>query len=125
MLKAIRLQKAEKIVLILLLMALGSLTVASWAFYPAVESSSTKEDSRITVEGVVLKIAPTKTGGHIIIELDSTPLPVFIPRDSGASDIQSKIGPGSHIRVRGDLAEFGGRNEIKVARVTDIEILGS
>jgi hypothetical protein len=121
-----RIQKEEKIVVVLLLMALGSLAVASWAFGPEETGGSTvqsKEDSQISLEGLVQEINPTKTGGHLIIKLDSTQMSVFVPRDSGAGDVQSRVNIGDRIRVKGIAAEFGGKKELKVGRAADIEVL--
>jgi hypothetical protein len=121
-----RMQKEEKIVVVLLFMALGSLAVASWAFGPEDTEGSTvqaKEDSQISLEGLVQEINPTKTGGHLIIKLDSTQMPVFVPLDSGAGDVQSRVNIGDRIRVRGIAAEFGGKKELKVGRAADVEVL--
>ena len=121
-----RMQKEEKIVVVLLFMALGSLAVASWAFSPEETEASTvqaKEDSQISLEGLVLEINPTKTGGHLLLKLDSTSTPVFVPRDSGAGDVQRRVNVGDRIRVRGTATEFGGKEELKVGRAADIEVL--
>jgi hypothetical protein len=122
-----RMQKEEKIVLVLLLMALGSLAVAFWAFGPEkgdLESSSdslSQKDASISMEGLVLEIKPTKSGGNLIIQLDSTPLPVFVPRDSGANEVQSRIDLGDKVRVKGYLWEFNGKKEIKLEDSGDLE----
>jgi hypothetical protein len=50
-------------------------------------------------------------------------MPIFVPRDSGAEDIQHKVNIGDRIRVRGMVAEFGGAEELKVGRAGDIEVL--
>lgn len=121
-----RMQKEEKIVVVLLLMALGSLAVANWAFVPEeMEESSAqaKENSQISLEGLILEINPTKTGGHLLIKLDSTSMPIFVPRDSGAEDILRRINVGDRIRVIGIATEFGGKEELKVGRAADIEVL--
>lgn len=121
-----RMQKEEKIVVVLLLMALGSLAVANWAFVPEeMEESAVqaKENSQISLEGQILEINPTKTGGHLLIKLDSTSMPIFVPRDSGAEDILRRINVGDRIRVIGMAMEFGGKEELKVGRAADIEVL--
>jgi hypothetical protein len=120
-----RMQKEEKIVLVLLFMALGSLAVAYWAFSPDEGGAASKEDSSLSLEGVVLEMNPTKTGGHLIMKLDSTAMPVFVPRDSGAEDIQNKVNAGDRISVHGTVAEFGGREELKVGNAGDIAVLRS
>jgi hypothetical protein len=117
--------KAEKTAVVLLLMALGTLAVANWAFPADETSSSSEQDSHISVQGTVLGVTPTKTGGHLILRLDSTPLSVFVPRDAGAASLQSLVGIGANIRVTGELADFGGQKEIKVSRADDVEVLGS
>ncbi len=122
-----RMQKEEKIVVILLLMAMSSLAIAAWAFSPD-ESDlsdgavSAKEDSQLSLEGLVLEMNPTKSGGHLIIKLDSTPMPVFVPRESGAAEVQNKVDIGDRIKVRGQVAEFGGKEELRVGRAVDIEV---
>ncbi|MDM7912956.1 MAG: hypothetical protein QUS09_07655 [Methanotrichaceae archaeon] len=121
-----RMQKEEKIVVVLLLMALGSLTVASWAFSPEETEESTgqaKEDSQISLEGIVLEIKPTKTGGHLLIKLDTTQMPVFVPREAGVDEVQRRVNTGDRVRVKGMVAEFGGKEELKVSRAADIEVI--
>jgi len=50
-----RMQKEEKIVVVLLLMALGSLAVADWTFGSSDQSAATgKSDSSTSVDGHVL-----------------------------------------------------------------------
>ncbi len=121
-----RMQKEEKIVVVLLLMALGSLAVANWAFGTEGTGGSTaevKEDSHISLDGLVLDMKPTKTGGHLIIKLDSTAMPIFVPRESGADEVQRRVNSGDRVRVKGTVAEFGGKEELKVGRAADIEVI--
>jgi len=121
-----RMQKEEKIVVVLLLMALGSLAVANWAFgTEGTEESAVKAEdgSQISLEGLILEMKPTKTGGHLVIKLDSTSMPIFVPRDSGAEDVQSRVNIGDRIRVRGAATEFAGKEELKVGRGTDVELI--
>jgi hypothetical protein len=116
-----RMQKEEKIVVVLLFMALGSLAVASWAFSPDESDTAAKEDTGLSLEGVVLEMNPTKTGGHLIIKLDSTQMPVFVPRDAGAEEIGKRIKLGNKVWIRGSPTEYGGEKEIRVDRAEDIE----
>jgi hypothetical protein len=117
--------KAEKTAVVLLLVALGTLAVANWAFPADDTPSSSDQDARTSVEGTVLKVTPTKTGGHLILRLDSTPLSIFIPREAGAASVQSTVQTGARVRVVGELADFGEDKEIKVSRAEDVEVLGS
>ena len=120
-----RMQKEEKTAVILLLMALGSLSVAFWAFDSGDRLqegiTSTEDEARISVEGLVTEMNPTKSGDNLIIELDSTPMPVFVPRDSGAKEILSRISLGDRIQVDGVLWEYNGNKEIKLERSKDLE----
>ncbi|MDQ1283170.1 MAG: hypothetical protein QG666_960 [Euryarchaeota archaeon] len=120
-----RMQKEETTVVVLLLMALGSLSVAFWAF----DSGDSLDEgiapdegeARISVEGLVIEMNPTKSGDNLIINLDSTPLPVFVPRDSGAKEILGRISLGDRIHVNGVLWEYNGNKEIKLERAEDLE----
>ena len=114
--------------MVLLLMALGSLAVAFWAFGPEDDAlagakngdSSTKEEASLSVEGLVLEKKPTKSGGNLIIRLDSTPLPDFISSKAGAHEIQDKVNIGDRIRIKGTVSSFQGIDEIAVDRATDV-----
>lgn len=124
-----RMQKEEKIVVVLLLMALGSLAVAFWAFGPEVgepDSSSdsvSQKDAGLSVEGLVLEIKPTKSGGNLLLKLDSTQLPIFISARAGAKEIQNRIKAGDKLRVRGTVSAFQGKEELSVSRQADVEVL--
>ena len=128
-------QREEKMVFVLLLMALGSLAVAFWAFAPddgrndSVSSSPLPEryDSGMSalVEGLVKEIKPTKSGGHILVSIDSTPLPIFITRQAGAEKILGSLKRGDRLWVRGMQKDYQGRKEIEVTRPSDVKIIKS
>lgn len=119
-----RMQKEEKIVVVLLLMALGSLAVAQWTFGDSDQSAvSGKSDSSISVEGHVLGMTTTKTGGNLVFHLDTTNNSIFVPSGSGAKDIQSRVHSGDQVKIKGKLSEFNGKMEIKVDRSADVEII--
>ncbi|MDD4094339.1 MAG: hypothetical protein PHF94_06960 [Methanothrix sp.] len=119
-----RMQKEEKTVVVLLFMALGSLSVAFWAFDFGDDLQegivSAGDEARISVEGLVIEMNPTKSGDNLIMNLDSTPLPVFVPRDSGAKEILGRISLGDRIQVNGVLWEYNGNKEIKLERAEDL-----
>jgi DNA/RNA endonuclease YhcR with UshA esterase domain len=123
-----RMQREEKVVVVLLLMALGSLAVAFWAFDPEDDDlagvkdsdSGMKEEASLSVEGLVLEKKPTKSGGNLIIMLDSTPLPVFISSKAGAKEIQDKVNIGDRVRIKGAVSSFQGIKEITVDRAKDV-----
>ncbi|HEX7444824.1 MAG TPA: hypothetical protein VF300_00390 [Methanothrix sp.] len=119
-------QKEEKIVVVLLFMALGSLAVAFWTFSleeVAGDSVAAKNDALLTLEGLVLEMKPTSTGGNLLLRLDSTPLSVFVPAGSGAGEVQKKVRTGDRVRIRGTVSVFQGTQEIKVERATDVELV--
>jgi len=120
-----RMQREEKIVIVLLLMAAGSLAVAFWAFASddGTAGGATEKDASLTVEGRVLEMKPTKSGGNLILSLDGSSLPVFIPASSGASDVQKRVHPGDSVRVMGVVSPYQGKDELKVARASDVQLL--
>jgi DNA/RNA endonuclease YhcR with UshA esterase domain len=121
-----RMQKEEKIVVVLLLMALGSLAVAEWAFGDSDPNAlASKSDSSIHAEGHVLNMKQTRTGGNLLFNLDTTNVSIFVPRDSGAEEIWSLVHSGDYVRISGLLSEFNGKKEIKVARSNDVELIRS
>ncbi len=124
-------QKEEKIVVVLLFMALGSLAVAFWAFsldvgeMGASSDSAAQKDSGLSLEGLILQIEPTKSGGNLLLKLDSTPMPVFIPASAGAMDLQKQLHAGERIRIRGTVSDFQGQEELTISRASDVQRLGT
>ena len=126
-------QREEKVVLVLLLMALGSLAVAFWAFAPddsgndglsraGLQEWSGPEVST-SLEGLVQEIKPTKSGGHILVTIDSTPVPIFITRQAGAEKLLGVMKKGDRLWAKGLQKYYPGREEIEVTRLADVKIL--
>jgi hypothetical protein len=126
-----RMQKEEKIVVVLLLMALGSLAVAFWAFGPeegGLDSSSdslSQKDAGLSVDGMVLEITPTKSGGNLLLKLDSTQLPIFIPARASAKELQARIKVGDRVKIRGTVSAFQGKEELVIYRQADVQVLST
>ena len=126
-----KLQKEEKVVIVLLLMALSNLTVANWALHdrPSDESAGFSAESGggapdlVVVEGAITGIMLTKTGGHLILRIDSTRAQIFVHRDSGARDLEERLSSGDRVRISGKRAIYNGEVEIQVQRAQDVEIL--
>lgn len=118
-------QKEEKIVIVLLLMAAGSLAVAFWAFASddGIAGGAAGKDASLTLEGRVLEMKPTKSGGNLILSLEGSSLPVFVPASSGAGEVQKTVHPGDSVRVTGIVSSFQGKEELKVARAGDVQLL--
>lgn len=126
--------------MILLLMALGTLAVAFWAFEPDARGSEQyghagpgemvmeREMSEgmgpgISIEGIVLDISQTRSGGNLLLTLDSTDLPVFVSSRAGAAEIQEWLHQGDRVRIRGAVSEYLGEEELSVSRDSDIQLL--
>lgn len=124
-------QKEEKIVVVLLLMALGSLAVAFWAFSPEegeLESSSdsvSQKDAAFSVEGLVLEIKPTKSGGNLLLKLDSTQIPIFVPANAGATELLKQVHTGNRVEISGTISQYQGKEELTVSRSADVVVMGN
>ena len=127
-----RMQKEEKIVVVLLFMALGSLAAAFWAFSP--EESDTPASgelvtqdgslsSLITLEGRITSAENTRSGGNLIINLDSNAMPVFIPASAGAKELSARLQKGGLVKVTGTINSYQGKDELKVSRRADVQML--
>jgi len=108
-----RLQAEERIVLVLLFMAMASLVVAYWAF----------DEGTTVVKGRVLDMRNTASGGHLLIYIDSSEMPIFVARDEGATQWKERLSPGARIEVAGRISSYAGGVEIRVERVSDIKLL--
>jgi len=117
-------QKEEKVVVLLLLMALGSLFVASWALgdFDPLPAEPGRVPTSIVAEGQVSSIATTD-GGHLIIRLQYSTMPIFVKSDCGALDVAMRVAKGDQIRVRGEVSEYQGRRKLSVQRAEDVEVL--
>ena len=120
----LRLQKEEKIAVVLLLMALSSLTVAAWAIGGLEQSTTAIANSEVSVQGKILELNPTKSGGSVILKLDSTPAAIFVSQNSGAKEIMGKVKIGDRIKVMGKQTGYQGSKEITVNRAKDVEVIG-
>ena len=127
-----RMQKEEKIVVVLLFMALGSLATAFWAFSPeegdnpASGGLVSQEDSRslpITLEGRITGAESTRSGGNLILNLDSTQMPVFIPASAGAKELSAQLQKDTRVRITGTINSYQGKDELKVSRKADVQLL--
>jgi hypothetical protein len=120
-------QKEEKIAVVLLLMALGSLSVAFWAFYPdegmTNRAATLEKDASSLEEGLILGIKPTKNGGNLLLSIDTTSMPIFIPYSAGAKEVERRVHVGDRVRVRGIVSVFQGKEELKVSKASDVQLI--
>jgi len=125
-------EKEEKIVVILLCMALLSLTILYATFY----TGGTKDDLNgfspsslpgedVRFEGDVLSKRFTYTGGHLLMDVDygAGVIKVFIPSGSGAKDVDLRIDQNDRILVSGTVNEYNGELEVIVQNSNGVVLL--
>ncbi len=121
-----RMQKEEKIVVVLLLMALGSIGVGFWAFSSdegeLSSSYVSQKDSNQNVEGQILEVKPTNSGGNLLMKLDSTALSIFVPASAGAEALYKQLHVGSRVKIKGTVSKYKGKDELLVSRSTDVVV---
>ena len=126
-------EKEEKVVVILLLMAVLSLAVAYVTIFPNTINEKKfqplSEDTEIgeiaTIEGVVYKKTLTRTGEHLIltVDYDSWLIKVFVPGNAGAEEISNLVIEGDRLRITGELDEYKGEKELIIENKNDIILL--
>jgi DNA/RNA endonuclease YhcR with UshA esterase domain len=128
-------EKEEKVVVVLLVMALSSLSIAYLFFGPELAGAGQKSEGKslqythksevgekVTFDAEVLSKRFTYTGDHLLLEVDSNSevLSVFIPKTAGAEALDSSIDEGDLIGITGTISEYNGKKEINVERKEDI-----
>ena len=125
-------EKEEKIIAILLAMAILSLAVAYFIYIPGelsgnIEplSDSTTLGEKVFVEGPVLNKKMTYSGDHLILKVDheGEMITVFVPNNKGAKDIGKELAVNDMVHIAGILDEYEGELEIIVKDKKDIEKL--
>ena len=117
-------QKEEKIVVVLLAMAVLSLIIGYFGFIPqaAAYSSESKIGERVYAEGTVLSKQMTAKGDNLILRISSLNIKVVIPKDNGAKEVYDLLKNGDQVRIDGRVAEFRDEREIVVESAKDITI---
>ncbi|WP_292352582.1 OB-fold nucleic acid binding domain-containing protein [Methanomethylovorans sp. PtaU1.Bin093] len=123
-------EREEKVMIVLLMMVLLSLSIAYVTFYQDVAqiqelSTSSRPGEMVYLEGIVASERFTNTGDHLLIDVEhgSETIKVFVSRDKGAKEIASIIGENNKVRVTGEVQEYQGELEIVVQDVSGIELL--
>ncbi len=129
-------EKEEKIVVVLLVMALFSLSTA-YIFFGSELAGAGKSEvkaiqythesevgEKVTLDAEVLSKRFTYTGDHLLLEVDfdSEVLSVFIPKTAGAEALNDSINEGDIISITGTISEYKGKKEINVERKEDITL---
>jgi len=125
-------EKEEKIISILLAMAILSLAVAYFTYIPGelsgnIEplSDSTTLGEKVFVQGPVLNKRMTYSGDHLIlkIEHEGEMITVFVPNNKGAKEIGEELAVNDMAHIAGVLDEYEGELEIIVKDKKDVEKL--
>lgn len=130
-------EKEEKVVVILLFMALSSLLTAYLCFGSELADAGqtsggevkqyTKESISgdiVSLEAEVLSKSFTHKGEHLILTVDcnSEVLSVFIPKTAGAETLDLSIKQGDFISLTGIVSDYEGKREIKVEKKEDVHL---
>ncbi|WP_370571810.1 OB-fold nucleic acid binding domain-containing protein [Methanomethylovorans sp.] len=123
-------EKEEKVMIVLLMMVLLSLSVAYTTFYQGGTqiqelSTSSKPGEKVYLEGTVVSERFTNTGGHLLIDVEHSygTTKVFVSKDKGAQEISSVISENSKVHVTGEVQEYQGGLEVVVQDISDVKVL--
>lgn len=125
-------KKEEKIVIILLCMVLLSLAITYVTFFSAGSqhekssfSSRSLPGDEVYLEGNVVTKRFTYTGNHLLmnVEYGDGTVVVFIPSDSGAKDVNSRVNENDRISLTGTVQEYNEELEILIHNSNDINVL--
>ena len=117
-------QKEEKVVVVLLVMAVLSLIIGYFGFSAQVEaySKDSKIGERVYVEGTILSKQMTKTGDNLILKLSSLDLQVFVRKDDGAKEVYDTVKAGDKVKIIGKVDVFNDKREIVVKSAKDVVV---
>ncbi len=118
-------QKEEKIVAVLLVMAVLSLIVGYFGFVPtlAAYSSESSIGDRVQVEGTILSKDMTAKGDNLILSISNLNVKIFITKDNGAKEIFDTFRIGDKVRITDKVAEYKNTREIVVESAKDLSKL--
>ncbi|ADI74234.1 nucleic acid binding OB-fold tRNA/helicase-type [Methanohalobium evestigatum Z-7303] len=123
-------EKEGKIIVVLIAMALSSLSIAYITFFPANNGLQEYSDSsnigeEVYLEGTVLGKHVTYNGDHLILNLkwNSGLVKVFVPNSNGAETLDKKINKGFYIHVEGAVDKYKGKREIIIQQKNDISVV--
>jgi hypothetical protein len=125
-------EKEEKIVVIILCMALFSLAIAYTFFYSDNSESSTMSYSsssvpgdEVELEGDILTKGFTYSGDHLLMDVDygSGVVKVFVPSGSGSKDVDSMVKVNDRVLIFGTVSQYEGELEIVVDNSGDVTVL--
>ena len=115
-------QKEEKIVAVLLVMAVLSLIIGYFGFVTQVAaySDDSKIGERIQADGTILSKQMTARGDNLILSISNLNVKIFISRDNGAKEVYDILNTGDRVHISGKVAEYRNVREIVIESATDI-----
>ncbi len=128
-------EKEEKIVAVLLTMAILSLGVAYATFFQGNAEDINNDALQLTerssvgdlvyFEGTILSKKFTFKGDHLLLSVDygQNFVKVFIPNKNGAVDIDNMIDENDYVRIQGVVDEYEGELEVVVQSKNDVNAL--
>ena len=128
-------EKEEKIVAVLLAMAILSLAVAYVTFYQGNDGSISDDALQLTeqssigdfvyIEGTILSKRFTFKGDHLLLSVDHDEniVKVFIPNDKGAEDVDNMVNENDLVRIQGTLDEYQDEREVVVQNKNGVTVL--
>ncbi len=118
-------QKEEKTVVVLLVVAVLSLIIAYFGFVPQINAYSpdSKIDERVYAEGTILSKQMTGTGDNLILKLSNLNANVFIPKNNGAGEVNNAVKTGDSVRVTGKVSIYRDEREIVVENPGDVVLI--
>jgi DNA/RNA endonuclease YhcR with UshA esterase domain len=118
-------QKEEKIVVVLLVMAVLSLIIGYFGFSPVTSAYSpdSKVGEKVYVEGTILSKQMTAKGDNLLLTISNLNIKVFISRDNGAKEVYDTFEKGDKVRIDGKVAQYNNAMEIVVEDAKDVRKL--
>lgn len=117
-------QKEEKIVVVLLVMAVLSLIIGYFGFTPEIPpySESSKIGEQVYVEGIILSKQMTGKGDHLILQINPG-VTVFVPKENGAKEVYNIFNKGQNVKITGKVSEYNTKKEIIVGSAEDVVLI--
>ena len=128
-------EKEEKVVAVLLVMAILSLGVAYVTFFQNDDGSVSNGALQLTeqsaigdfvyLEGSILNKKFTFKGDHLLLSIDhgQNVVKIFIPNDKGALEVDNLVNENEYVRIQGTLDEYQGEREVVVNSKNDVIVL--
>ncbi|MDD5473237.1 MAG: nucleotide-binding protein [Candidatus Methanoperedens sp.] len=115
-------QKEEKVVVVLLIMAVLSLIIGYFGFSSQTQiySPDSKLGERVYAEGTILSKQMTGKGDNLILKLSNLDVNVFIRKDNGAKEVYNAVKTGDRARITGKVDVFNDKREIVVESAKDV-----